>query len=123
MVLAGTAIAGIVIMVVTLTGPANETNAYLRAVRDGRYAQAYAHLCAARRSETSLLAFAAGQRQRTTAEGAILSFNVYDSKVHGNGRASVDYDLVRTLSRQTWHVDLVKEHDAYRLCHFSMVSG
>jgi hypothetical protein len=122
-VLTGTAVTGIVLLVTTLTGPSNATSAYLRDLRDGRFAAAYGHLCAARRSETPLPTFTDEQRRRTSAEGAIMSFFVYDGNLHGSGRAGVDYDLVRTLSRQTWHVDLVKERGAWRLCHFEQLSG
>jgi hypothetical protein len=122
-VLTGTAIAGGVILAVTLTRPANETNAYLREVRDGRYATAYSRLCAARREETSVRSFTEEQQSRSRSDGAILTFNVYNSSLHGNGRASTEYELVRTLARQTWHVDLVKEDGTYRLCHFDLLSG
>jgi hypothetical protein len=122
-VLTGTAIAGGVILAVTLTRPANETNAYLREVRDGRYATAYSRLCAARRHETSLRSFTEQQRSRASSDGAILTFDVNRSSLHGNGRASAEYELVRTLARQTWHVDLVKENGTYRLCHFELLSG
>jgi hypothetical protein len=122
-ILTGTAIAGIVLLVVTLTAPTNATNDYLRALRDGRFGTAYNHLCAARRSETSLSSFTEEQRSRLSTDGAILSFGVYNSSLHGNGRASTEYDLVRTLSRGAWRVELVKERGAYRLCHFEQLSG
>ena len=110
-------------MATTLTRPTNVTNGYLRDVRDGRFAAAYNHLCDARKRETSLAAFTDAQRQRLSTDGAVLSFNVYNSDLRGHGRASVDYDVVRTLARQSWHVDMVKEHGMYRLCHFTMLSG
>ena len=122
-VLSGLAIAAVVMMVTTLTRPAGETNAYLRALRDGRYTAAYAHLCAARRNETSLATFEGEERRRLATEGAIVKFDVYDSNVHGNGRATTDYTLDRTLTSQTWHVDLVKETGAWRLCHFRVLSS
>ncbi len=122
-VLTGLGITGIVLLATTLSRPTNVTNAYLRAVRDGRYTAAYNNLCDARKRETSLTAFTDSQRQRLSTEGAVLSFDVYNSDLHGHGRASADYDLVRTLVRQSWHVDMVKEHGTYRLCHFSLLSG
>jgi len=120
-VLTGVAIAAVVVAVSAYTKPADATNAYLRDVRDGQYAAAYAHLCSATQNRTSLDEFRAQQRS-STAGDQIDTFDVYYSVIHGSGNtATTRYTIQRFFTRERWEVDLVKENGDWRLCTFTQL--
>jgi hypothetical protein len=120
-VLTGVAVAGVVVAVSAYTKPADATNAYLRDVRDGQYAAAYAHLCSTTQSQTSLDEFRS-QQQSNSAGDQIDTFDVYYSVIHGSGNtATTRYTIQRFFTRERWEVDLVKESGDWRPCTFTQL--
>lgn len=116
----GVVVVGLVVVAVlvvrTVKPPIDATNAMLRDVRDGRYAEAYEQACSRNQEDYTLEEFTEVFETTFADKGPIRSFDVYSGDVDGN-RAVVEFTIDFGITgEEDFGIDVLEEDGDWRPC-------